>query len=104
MQNVQKVITVSDVKRSVLVKEKVHVIQCLESASVHWVGLDSGVIGNVKQATMAPTASIRATAGTMPHATKELVAVNALLDGMGSCATKVGTSSQILNIPINLHI
>lgn len=94
---------VLDVNRSVLVKEKVHVIQSLESACVHWVGLDSSVKGSVKQANMAPTASIRATAGTMPHATKELVAVNALLDGMGSCAIKVGTSSQILNIPENFR-
>lgn len=74
--------------RSVLVKEKVRVIQSLESASVHWVGLDSSVKGNVKQVTTASTASIRAIAGTMPHATKELVAVNAILDGMGSCAIK----------------
>lgn len=88
---------VSDVNRNVLVMEKVLVIQSLESASVHQDGLDSGVKGNVRQATMAPTASICVTAGTMPRVTKELVAVNALQGGMDNCVTKVCSFSLIYN-------
>lgn len=73
-------------------REAANVIQSLESVFVLLAGLDPGVKESVKRATMAPIASIGVTAGTMHHVTKELVAANALPDGMDSCVTKVGTS------------